>query len=85
MAETITTTGTGGFGYSTYCANRLPCGVCRIMKCNCPVFDGCGVYPVPTWDTTPVPTWKQNEVTCNDTVGYHVGKGTDLDLEASDG
>lgn len=55
MAETITTTGTGGL-YSNYCYNRLPCGVCRIMMCQCPVQNGCGV--------TPVPTWNPNEVTC---------------------
>jgi len=58
MSDTVTTTGTGGF-YSTYCANRLPCGVCRIMMCNCPVHNGCGVYPVPTWNP--------NEVTCDGT------------------
>ena len=55
MPETITTTGTGGL-YSNYCANRLPCGICRIMMCQCPVFNGCGI--------TPVPTWNPNEITC---------------------
>ena len=55
MADTITTTGTVGM-YSNYCCNRLPCGVCRIMMCQCPLFNGCGV--------TTVPTWKQNQVTC---------------------
>ena len=46
MADTITTTGTVG-SYSNYCANRLPCGVCRIMMCQCPVFNGCGITQVP--------------------------------------
>lgn len=50
-----TTTGTGGL-YSNYCTNRLPCGICRIMMCQCPVFNGCGINPVPTWNP--------NEITC---------------------
>ena len=56
MAETITnmTTGTGSL-YSNYCYNRLPCGVCRIMMCQCPVNGYGGDY---------VPTWNPNEVTC---------------------
>ena len=56
MAETITTTVTGGLYTNYYCYNRLPCGVCRIMMCQCPVQNGRGITPVPTWNPT--------EVTC---------------------
>ena len=31
--------------YTNYCYNRLPCGVCRITNCRCPVYDGWERYP----------------------------------------
>ena len=45
----------------TFCANRLPCGVCRLMQMMCPLA-------VKPYDVTVTPndvTWKNPyEVTC---------------------
>lgn len=33
-AESLTYTGTSAMGY---CGYKLPCGVCRLMMCMCPI------------------------------------------------
>ena len=50
------TSGTGGTvngstSYTNYCAHRLPCGICRMTNQICPIWNGCGVYPITTWTT----------------------------------
>ena len=38
---------TNTYIYTNACANRLPCGVCRLLNAQCPIAYG-GV----TWDVT---------------------------------
>lgn len=42
--------------YEQYCANRLPCGICRLTNMACPK---CGVTI-----TTTTPTFDFSKVTC---------------------
>ena len=53
MTQTESTT-TSTDGYTQYCSNKLPCGICRLMQAACPLN-------AKSWDTT----WKNPyEVTC---------------------
>ena len=40
---------TANYAYSSYCANRLPCGLCRLMMSVCPLSSGVSFEP--TWQT----------------------------------
>ena len=53
MSYTPTGNGTGisAISYNDYCADRLPCGLCRLTNSTCP-FSGYGWKP--TWETQ---TW----------------------------
>ena len=42
---TASGTTTGNYYYSSYCGNRLPCGICRITNAPCPTYNGWGGYP----------------------------------------
>ena len=39
------TTTTKTTGYTQYCSNKLPCGICSLMQAACPIN-------VKSWDTT---------------------------------
>lgn len=62
MAD-FNTANTYSNAYSTYCGNRLPCGICRLTRERC--YDNAW-QPSITWNGTgDVPTVNFNEVTCN--------------------
>ena len=62
--DTINTTGTGSSSsFTNYCANRLPCGMCRLTMSFCPLWNGCGGIH---WGEGK-PYW--TEVTCQSTEG----------------
>ena len=50
MIET-TGTGTTSTTYNQSCANRLPCGVCRLMYTMCPLQQNWTVHPTWSWKT----------------------------------
>ena len=43
-SKTATATTTTS-SYTNYCYNRLPCGMCRITMCQCPLIYPHTVYP----------------------------------------
>ena len=63
-----------------YCANRLPCGVCRLMQMPCPLVV----------NSSPDITWKDfNKVTCKETGNLtttlqSLSKGTEVQDERTD-
>lgn len=53
--------------YEQYCANRLPCGICRLTNMACPK---CGVTI-----TTTTPTFDFSKVTCTTATDSIKSKG----------
>lgn len=56
-----TTTTSQSFIYGNYCANRLPCGVCRLLNAQCPMAWG---SPNITW-TCQTQTGSSTQATIN--------------------